>query len=142
LSLSRNRALVGGSTRDPRFDFELGVSRLATNRLGVELVVNVRDFAPISMRIGYRAVCETDFDGSAEEFDLHLRLLAAEVVPAALYPYIRETAGTTALKAGFPDLLPPLVSFAETFDPKRIDLPSTLGEDVGANLIPRKARRS
>lgn len=142
LSFIRNKTSVEVEPSEPRFDFELGVSRLGANRLGVELAVKLRDFPPISMRIGYRAVCETDFEGSAEEFDLHLRLLAAEVVPAALYPYVRETAGTTALKAGFPQLLPPLISFAEIFDPKRIELPSTFAEDASADLTSRKAPRS
>lgn len=130
LMFSRDNTGIEAATGDPQFDFDLGLSRLGKNKLGVELAVKIRDFPPISMRISYRAVCETDFKGSAEKFDLHLRLLAAQVVPAAIYPYIRETASTTALKAGFPALLLPVVSFADIFDPKQIELPTALARDL------------
>ncbi len=123
LSFTRNELTEEFTSEPPSIIFGLGLNRISATSLGVELTVELTDFKPLSLRVTYRAVFEIADGETPDEIDLQLRLVAAQIAPAVLYPFIRETVLTTALKAGLPPVLPPIVNFRSVFDPAQVTLP-------------------
>jgi preprotein translocase subunit SecB len=126
LSFTRHELNEVFSSEFPPLLFGLGLNRISSHSLGVELSVEIKDFAPLSLRATYRAVFELADTVDPEAVDSQLRFVAAQLGPSALYPFIRETVVTTAQKAGLPPLLPPIVNFRSVFDPNQISLPEPI----------------
>lgn len=123
LSFTRNELSEEFTSELPPILFGLGLNRISATALGVELSVELSDFKPLSLRVTYRAVFEITDDKAPDEIDQQLRFVAAQIAPSVLYPFIRETVLTTALKAGLPPVLPPIVNFRSVFDPAQVTLP-------------------
>lgn len=123
LSFTRNELSEEFTTEFPPIVFGLGLNRISPTSLGVELSLELNDFKPLSLRVTYRAVFEIADDKSPAEIEQQLRFVAAQIAPTVLYPFIRETVLTTALKAGLPPVLPPIVNFRSVFDPAQVTLP-------------------
>lgn len=105
-------------------EFGIRLARLASNRIGTELSLRFSDDSYKNVSIGYRIECTIDLtpDGGAS-LDEALKVAAAQIGPAALYPYIRETLGTLSLKAGGRPVVLPVVSFRNTFELAKVELP-------------------
>ena len=125
LEFSRREGIADGPAADTTsLNFKLGLSRLSVVRLGVELQVELIDAPGVEMKAAYRAVFEIDgAERPAEDIERDLKVVAAHVAPSALYPFLRETLVTTAVKAGLPPVIAPIVNFRRVFDPKEIALP-------------------
>lgn len=133
LSFTRHELSEAFSSEFPPLLFGLGLNRISFRALGVELSVEIKDFAPLSLRATYRSVFELADSVDPHEVDSQLRFVAAQLGPSALYPFIRETVVTTAQKAGLPPLLPPIVNFRSVFDPGQISLPEPSTTDNRSN---------
>lgn len=104
--------------------FNLGLSRFSTEQLGVELSIEI-DIPITYVIVVYRATFEIEMlDSDPDDLERELRVVAAQVAPSTLYPFIRETVTTTSVKAGLPPLVPPIINFRSLFDPTSIDLPT------------------
>lgn len=131
LSFTRHELSEAFSTEFPPLLFGLGLNRISSHSLGVELSVEIKDFKPLALRASYRAVFELAESVDTNEIDQQLRFIAAQVGPSILYPFIRETVVSTVVKAGLPPLLPPVVNFRSVFDPDQIALPDIVDSDEG-----------
>jgi preprotein translocase subunit SecB len=124
LEFTRNELIQDFKGEAPPLLFGLGLNRLANNKIGVELSVEIKDFPPVSMTVSYRAVFELDrADSKGESFEKELKFVAAKLAPTALYPFLRETVAITLVKAGLPPLIAPVVNFASVFDADEVVLP-------------------
>ncbi|MCZ8203391.1 protein-export chaperone SecB [Gemmatimonas sp.] len=123
LSFTRHELSEAFSTEFPPLLFGLGLNRITSHSLGVELSIEIKDFKPLTLRASYRAVFELEDSVDPNDTDQQLRFVAAQVGPSILYPFIRETVVSTVVKAGLPPLLPPVVNFRSVFDPNQIALP-------------------
>ena len=130
LHFTRHELPQDFSSEPPPLLFGLGLNRIAENRLGVELSVEIKDFPPLSVSAAYRSVFELDAN-SGTDIDEQLRVIAAQVGPAALYPFLRETITSVVMKAGLPPVVPPVVNFRSVFNPKEVALPP-VREESGA----------
>jgi preprotein translocase subunit SecB len=102
----------------------LAVSRVASNRVGVELSVEIVDNPAAKMQVAFRAVFTlVEENATGHDLEESLQIIAAQIAPSALYPYLRETIGTSAMKSGLPNLLLPIINFRDFFDPKEIEVP-------------------
>ncbi len=124
LSFSRDDAAATSEVDDvPPLLFGLALSRFALNTLGVELSVEIKDFAPLQIVAAYRCVFAIDVEGELGDIDQELRTVAAQIGPNALYPFLREVITSTVAKAGLPPLVPPVVNFRGVFSPEEVVLP-------------------
>lgn len=124
LSFSRNDAVVASEVdAAPPLLFSLGLSRFALQTLGVELAVEIKDFAPLQILAAYRCVFSLEVEGELGEVDEDLRMVAAQIGPNALYPFLREVIASTVAKAGMLPLVPPVVNFRTVFSLDEIAVP-------------------
>jgi len=104
----------------PQMKFGLGAKLLPSGELIIEMTVEVSHQDVLEASVTYLGVF---FRGEAEEPELagkveeDWRFFAARVAPTVLYPYVRETLTTLALKAGLSALVVPIVNFSGVFDP-------------------------
>ena len=101
--------------------YGLAVRRYAENRLGVELSLQ-SDGPQVEFHVTYRAVftLEVEEGAPAPDWVKELRVIAKEIAPSVLFPFLREAITSTASKAGVRSLVPPLVNFRELF--KSVDI--------------------
>jgi preprotein translocase subunit SecB len=124
LHFSRDDAAPTSQTNQaPPLLFSLELSRFSTNRLGVELTVEIKDFAPLQILAAYRCVFAIESDSELGDVEQELRLVAAQIGPSALYPFLREAIASTVAKAGLPAVVPPIVNFRGVFNPDEVVLP-------------------
>jgi preprotein translocase subunit SecB len=124
LSFTRDDAASTTEIDDaPPLLFSLGLSRFAANSLGVELTVEIKDFAPLHVLATYRCVFVVEVEGEPGDIDRELRTVAAQIGPNALYPFLREAIASTVAKAGLPPLVPPVVNFRSVFSLQEVTLP-------------------
>lgn len=110
--------------------FGLALNRVAVNKLGIELSVELKDFPPLTILVAYRSVFELDSTETGAALERDLKHIAAQVGPAALYPYVREAVSSTVARAGLPPLVPPIVNFRNVFDPDEVTLPAAPESDA------------
>ena len=106
---------------DLELKYGLAVRRYAENRLGVELSLQ-SDGPQVEFHVTYRAVftLEVEEAAPAPDWAKELRVIAKEIAPSVLFPFLRETITSTAAKAGVRSVVPPLVNFRELF--KSVDI--------------------
>lgn len=112
------------------FAFRLGLARPEAKRLDIELLTEIKETPGLRVSVTYRATFEIDAsDTGPEALERELRIIAANIAPSALFPFIRETIATASIKAGLPPLLPPIINFQNLFDPDTVELPSLQQDD-------------
>ena len=104
----------------PEVNFGLGARFLPAGELLVELTVELSHEDVVEATVTYLGVFsreEGEEPEPVEKLREEWRFFAAKVAPTVLYPYVRETLTTLALKSGLPALVVPIVNFAGVFDP-------------------------
>lgn len=104
------------------FEWALEVYRAAVFSIGVDLTLRVRAdrvAGETTYRLGFRLV-----EGSPEasDPDRALRSLAARAAPVTLYPYMRETFNSAAMRCGIPFVLP-FQNVGALFSPEEVEVP-------------------
>lgn len=107
----------------PPVVFGLGVNRISESTLGVELSLEIKDFVPCSVFVSYRAVFELVGPVTARERDERLLVLATQLGPGTLYPFLREVVTSATAKALLPPLVPPVVVFKDVFAAEQVRIP-------------------
>jgi len=104
-------------------NFVLNVTRLSLTEIAVEFGLNVEGIPEISARCTFRAKYRLRA-GSPEEQDPEAALkgVATKLAPTMLYPFVREALQRSAVQAGLPAFLVPIVTFAAMF--KDFELPA------------------
>lgn len=112
------------------YDWGLGVYRFSELRIGIEFTVAIRVAELVghtTYRIGFELVGGT---AEASDPDRALRTLAARVAPTTLFPYIRETFSSAALRCGL-NLVLPFQTVGALYSPEEIELPPAPVEEEG-----------
>lgn len=107
----------------PPVVFGLGLNRISESTLGVELSLEIREFAVCSVFVSYRAVFELVGPLTRAERKERLQVLATQLGPGTLYPFLREVVVSAAAKALLPPLVPPVVLFKEVFAAEQVQIP-------------------
>jgi len=105
-------------------NFSLSITRFPERKLGVELSAIVEDPPRLKIVATFRTVFEIVAEASdAVDEEKIWRAVGALIAPGMMYPFIREMITSATQKAGLPAIVPPLVVFANVFDPNTINLP-------------------
>lgn len=108
-------------------NFGLTLARPSMNEIGTELAVTFRDNEYPDIEVAYRIEARVDLnEDSTVELEEALKTVAAQISPAALYPYIRETLGSLSTRAGATPIVLPVVNFRRVFDLDAITIPKVL----------------
>jgi preprotein translocase subunit SecB len=102
---------------------ELGVARLAQDEIGVQLTVSIKEGAPFTISVTYRARFQVEPTEELGSLDEVLKIIAARIAPGALYPFAREAISSCLARAGIRAPLLPVLNFGSMFDPGDIELP-------------------
>jgi preprotein translocase subunit SecB len=123
VELAREPVPAPAEADDVRVRFDLRYGRKHERHLGVELRARVEagDWARVTLayRVGFvfRGVIGED------ELATSMRLLATQVAPQALYPFIRETVLSLTQKSGGPPITLPLVDWSVELGAFTFELP-------------------
>jgi len=112
------------SDHQVEFKLNLGLNRLATNVLGVELSVQITNLPGVTLAVAYRSVIEID-NPPVDPVALAsaLKQVGGRVAPSLMYPFIREAIVSSLLRAQLPAFVPPIVNFADVFDLATLAVP-------------------
>jgi hypothetical protein len=98
-------------------NFILNVTRLSSTEIAVEFGLDVDGIPEISARCTFRAKYRLRPNSPEEQNpEEALKGVATKLAPAMLYPFVREALQRSAVQAGLPAFLVPIVTFASMFD--------------------------
>lgn len=114
------------SWRELQFELGLRLARLAIDRLGVELEIELKNTAAIACKAAYRATYTLDLSHPNDDraIERELRNVVMQLGPTTLFPFLRETIATTVAKAGLPPLILPLINLRTMFEEAQIEIPA------------------
>lgn len=128
MSFERLGKRPGEAEAELEVQFSLATRRPEQDSLHVRLTLRLAHAQVFEGEITYVGTFTQTKDlGQDEDGEEELRFFAAKVVPKILYPYMRETVTSTAVKAGLPALLLPVINFANVFDLDDVELPPVGG---------------
>jgi preprotein translocase subunit SecB len=120
--------------------FNISTAWLSLEQIAVRLMVSfeIRNVAKVS--VAYVATFK-DLDKDEEKPDMFWRQVAARLAPTVIFPYVRETISSMAMKSGLSQLNLPVLNVSVLFDPSTIDFaPRPTTETVGETLNAKRKR--
>lgn len=111
-------------------EFILGLNRFGFLRLGVEFGVTVEGIEGLHAQTTFRMVFTLKPESpEAKDPVKAFQGVAARLAPVAMYPWVRETLASIAMKAGVPNLVLPIRNVGGLWNPAEIEIPDA--EDDG-----------
>ncbi len=113
-------------------EYELSIHRFAHLTAGVEFSASIVDVPELRLSATYRMVFTLAPESpEAQQPETAFQQIAARLAPLAMYPFLRETLASAAMKAGLPPIILPIQNVGALFKADDIEVSPPPEEDAG-----------